>query len=98
MPGGSACTQVAVTETGGAPGERYVLTTTSVVRDDDGIRVMYEVVPPLADDIFGTVAVAEEDLGNRYDDGGGAYGLSPDGRSRGCDGGFVRSAGGTTLR
>lgn len=65
----------AVTEdVGGPPGE-YAVTVKSVVRDQHGIRVNYEVAPPLMDAVISPWAEAKDDLGNRYDDRGGAYGL-----------------------
>ena len=52
--------------------------------DAYAIRVRYEIVPPLPARAAGGAAVywtieARDDFGNRYEDGGGAYGVSPDG-------------------
>ena len=66
-----------VTDDGGPLGERAV-TITSVKRDQDGIRVDYQIVPPLTGSVVGPWGEAQDDLGNRYDDRGGAYGLDPE--------------------
>jgi hypothetical protein len=59
------------------PDDQRELTITSVIRDDHAIRINYEIVPPLVDPRFGPWAEAEDDLGNHYDDVGGAYGHDP---------------------
>jgi hypothetical protein len=48
---------------------------TSVLRDDHAIRVNYEVRPALIDTQFGPYGDAVDNLGNWYEDGGGAHGL-----------------------
>ncbi|MEA2495267.1 MAG: hypothetical protein QOJ29_3178 [Thermoleophilaceae bacterium] len=74
-----------VTEDRGAPVDGHNLSITSVVRDDYGIRVNYEIVPPLVSAVFGPGGVAADDLGNRYEDAGGTFGLDPDrGRTDGA--------------
>lgn len=58
--------------------------------DEYALRLVYEVMPPIAvhgwEDAIKEEAVAfiwllsgQDDLGNRYEDGGGAYGLAEDG-------------------
>src|SRR3954469_20299849 len=56
------------------PDEERTLTITSVLRDDVALRVSYEIVPPLSDVHFGPWGEADDDAGNRYDDGGGVFG------------------------
>jgi hypothetical protein len=51
------------------------LTVTAVVRDEHGIRINYEVMPSLPTALGGPTGTAEDDLGNRYEDLGGAIGL-----------------------
>jgi hypothetical protein len=58
----------------GPDGSR-TLTITSVLRDDHAIRVNYEIVPHLVNPEFGPWGDAEDDLGNQYEDSGGAYGF-----------------------
>jgi hypothetical protein len=70
-----------VIETAGAPDDSHAMSITSVVLDKHGVRVSYEVVPPLTDAVFGPTGVAEDDLGNRYQDCGGAFGNPPTGSS-----------------
>jgi len=53
------------------------LTVTSIVRDDHGVRISYEIVPPLPEPLHGPHGVADDDLGNRYEDLGGAVGRDP---------------------
>ena len=60
------------------PDEAHSLRLTSVIRDDYAIRVNYEIVPPPEGLRFGPFGEAEDDLGNSYDDSGGAYGRDPD--------------------
>jgi hypothetical protein len=64
-----------VTEDDGGPPGEHAVTITSVNRDQHGIRVRYEIVPPLAASGVGPWGKAQDDLGNRYDDRGGAHGL-----------------------
>lgn len=62
----------------------HALRITSVALDEDAIRVAYEITPELPSInpdtgrpwLFWTWW-AEDDLGNRYDDVGGAYGTPP---------------------
>jgi hypothetical protein len=56
------------------PGDGRTLTITSVLRDGHAIRINYEIAPPLTGARFGPWGEAEDDLGNRYDDSGGAFG------------------------
>jgi hypothetical protein len=72
-----------VTANRGGPIDGQALTITSVVRDEHGIRINYELDPALPDGIVGIAGagpqgVAEDDLGNRSDDWGGAFGRHPD--------------------
>jgi hypothetical protein len=59
---------------GGSPGG-HAVTITSVRRDEDGIRIEYEVAPPLTGRLFGPWGEAQDDLGDRCDDRGGAHGI-----------------------
>jgi hypothetical protein len=53
-----------------------------VALDATGVRVEYEIEPavPRAPGSVGWVGVARDDLGNVWEDVGGAYGASPDGQ------------------
>lgn len=66
-----------IAEDSAGPIEGRRLTITSVVRDDYGVRINYEIVPPLPKPLHGPGGVAEDDLGNRYEDLGGAIGHDP---------------------
>jgi hypothetical protein len=52
------------------------VTITSVERDDTGIRVNYDMVPPLVPGSHGPRGEAIDDLGNQYDNLGSAFGLA----------------------
>ena len=62
---------------------RHQLAITRLKRTDDCFTLKYTVTPPLPDPVDGLptlpVLEAEDDLGNAYDDYGGAFGTSPDG-------------------
>ncbi|MEU4113453.1 hypothetical protein AB0F71_03000 [Kitasatospora sp. NPDC028055] len=67
---------------------RHELTVHSLSRSEESFTLDYSITPPLPDDLetaspSGTPVFmwleAVDDLGNRYDDVGGAHGLSPDG-------------------
>jgi hypothetical protein len=72
-----------VTETRGGPSAANGVTITSVERDDFGIRVNYDVVPALGLGSHGPRGEAKDDLGNDYDDLGGAFGLVRGGSTAG---------------
>lgn len=61
------------------PGHR--LSVTDVGFDDVAVRIEYDIVPPLARGILGFswFGEARDDLGNVYEDVGGAFGPSADG-------------------
>jgi hypothetical protein len=61
------------------PGHK--LSVTDVGFDDVAVRIEYQIVPPLPRGILGFswFGTARDDLGNRYDDVGGAFGPSADG-------------------
>jgi hypothetical protein len=73
-----------VTEYERRPGDGRTLTITSVLRDGHAIRINYEIAPPLTGARFGPWGEAEDDLANRYNDSGGAFG--PDDRRNRTDG------------
>jgi hypothetical protein len=68
-----------VTETRGGPSAPNGVTITSVERDDFGIRVNYDSVPPPSFGSHGPRGEAKDDLGNDFDDLGGHFGLARDG-------------------
>jgi hypothetical protein len=70
-----------VTETRGGPSAENTVTITSVERDDFGIRVNYDIVPPLGFGSHGPRGEAKDDLGNHYHALGGHFGLTADGGS-----------------
>jgi hypothetical protein len=57
----------------------HALTITSVERDDCGIRINYEILPPLAKSAHGPLGRARDDRGRDYEDLGGAFGHAPSG-------------------
>jgi hypothetical protein len=81
-----------VSETSGGSSATNGVTITSVERDRFAIRVTYDIVPPLDSGSHGPRGEAKDDLGNDYDDLGGAFGLASGGRTAG-----VRTAGVLTL-
>jgi hypothetical protein len=70
-----------VTETRGGPSAANRATITSVERDDSGIHVNYDIVPPLGVGSHGPQGEAKDDLGNDYHALGGHFGLTADGGS-----------------
>jgi hypothetical protein len=68
-----------VTETCGGPSAANRVTITSVERDDCGIRVNYDIAPPLGGGSHGPRGEARDDLGNDYDNLGGGFGLAGSG-------------------
>ena len=86
-----------VTETRGGPSAKTV-TITSVERDDLGIRVNYEIVPPVDLDSHGPRGEAKDDLGNDYHGLGAHFGLTAGGESTDITyGANVRARGGLTM-
>jgi hypothetical protein len=65
-----------VTETRGGPSAANGVTIASVGRDDFGIRVNYDIVPPPGFGSHGPRGEAKDDLGNDYDYLGSAFGLA----------------------
>jgi hypothetical protein len=87
-----------ITETRAGPAAANAVAITSVERDDYGIRVNYEIVPPLGASSHGPRADAKDDLGNDYHDSGGHVGLAAGGGSTDiADGVNVRARGGFTM-
>jgi hypothetical protein len=68
-----------VADTAGPSPPSHGVTITSVVRDQLGIRVNYESVPPPTSRPHGPQAAARDDLGNAYDKLGGHFGHAHDG-------------------
>ncbi|MFF7161213.1 hypothetical protein ACFZBP_07440 [Streptomyces sp. NPDC008086] len=62
---------------------RHEMTVTRLKRADDAFTLHYTITPPLPDSgsepPLVPVLEARDDLGNTYDDRGGAYGTAPDG-------------------
>jgi hypothetical protein len=86
-----------VAETRGGP-SAMIVTITSVERDDLGIRVSYEIVPPADLDSHRPRGEAEDDLGNHYHSLGAHFGLTAGGESTDVtDGVNVRARGGLTM-
>jgi hypothetical protein len=65
-----------VTETRGGPSAASVVTITSVERDDPGIHVNYEIVPPLNFGSHRLRGEAKDDRGNDYRNLGGHFGIT----------------------
>jgi hypothetical protein len=65
-----------VTGTPGGPSAAHGVTITSVERDDLGIRVTYDSVPPDRFGTHGPRGEAKDDLGNDYNGLGGHFGLA----------------------
>jgi hypothetical protein len=65
-----------VTGTPGGPSAANGVTITSVERDDLGIRVTYDSVPPVGFDSHRPRGEAKDDLGNDYNGLGGHFGLA----------------------
>ncbi|MER6130026.1 hypothetical protein ABT173_47240 [Streptomyces sp. NPDC001795] len=61
----------------------HELTITRLQHEDDSFTLHYRITPPLPEADAGTLVLplieALDDLGNEYDDRGGAYGTHPDG-------------------
>lgn len=78
----------------------HQVTIIAVWRDGHGVHFDYEIEPALAGGDTPTwLGAAEDDLGNRYDDAGGAYGEAPYGdRTVGVLTVPVPAPGATTLR
>jgi hypothetical protein len=87
-----------VTETRCGPSAKTV-TITSVDRDDYGISVNYEILPPLDCGSQGPRGEAKDDLGNDYHDLGGHLGLlaTRGGSTDITHGDNVRARGGLTM-
>ena len=87
-----------VTETRAGSVASNGITITSIERDDFGIRVNYEIVPPPGVDFHGPRVEATDDLGNDYRDLGGHFGLTA---GEGCtdiaDGAKARAHGEFTM-
>ena len=57
----------------------HTLAIVGVQRDDHGIRINYEIVPPLPPLAHGPRGEARNDHDQEYDDVGGAFGRAPSG-------------------